>query len=375
MKVEDGFASAVLEAADACYAVPGYPVTDLAEKCGAEYTINEKIALEYALGTSLSGKRAVVIVKNAGMNTLSDPLVSATYQGLKAGVVIIAGDDTEVRGSQTRQDSRKYGGVASVPVLEPTADELCFSVEAAMQSSETYSRVAIIRVTPAVLDAEISDVSLPKRRNGYGILFPDDLTMRGKCEYAENITAVMKNERVPEKIVPETFASRGHYRTVCRTCPYKPLFSFLKNTLSQNNTAAICDTGCSLLSKNPPFSFSLANYGLGSSPAVARASTKVALMGDYAVLHSGLNALIDIYEKHGSLFCIILKNRKLGMTGGQNCSDILPYLAPFTPKVVSADDPRLAELIEKGVTEKTGLGILVVEGECPSGENHEIIEC
>ncbi|ABN06407.1 Indolepyruvate ferredoxin oxidoreductase alpha and beta subunits-like protein [Methanocorpusculum labreanum Z] len=375
MKAEDGFASAVLEAADACYAVPGYPVTDLAEKCDAEYTVNEKIALEYALGMSLSGKRAVVIVKNAGMNTLADPLVSATYQGLKAGVVIIAGDDTEVRGSQTRQDSRIYGEVASVPVLEPAADELCFSVEAAMQSSETYSRVAIIRVTPAVLDAKISDVSLPKRRNGYGILFPDDLTMRGKCEYAENITAVMKSDMIREKIVPETFASRGHYRTVCRNCPYKPLFSFLKNTLSQNNTAAICDTGCSLLSKNPPFSYSLANYGLGSSPAVALTSTKIALMGDYAVLHSGLNALIDIYEKHRSLFCIILKNRKLGMTGGQDCPDILPYLAPFTPTVVSADDPRLAELIEKGINEKTGLGILVVEGECPSGENHETIEC
>ncbi|MDD3047731.1 MAG: thiamine pyrophosphate-dependent enzyme [Methanocorpusculum sp.] len=375
MKAEDGCASAVLHAADVCYAVPGYPVTDLAEKCGAEYTINEKIALEYALGMSLSGKRAVVIVKNAGMNTLSDPLVSATYQGLKAGVVIIAGDDTEVRGSQTRQDSRKYGDVASVPVLEPTSDDLCSSVEAAMQSSETYSRVAIIRVTPAVLDAEISDVSLPERRDGSGIVFADDLTMKGRCEYAETITAVMKQKLIRENIVPETFASRGHYRTLCRNCPYKPLFSILKNTFSKNNTAAICDTGCSLLSKNPPFCFSHANYGLGSSPAVAAKSTKIALMGDYAVLHSGLNALIDMYEKHGSLFCIILKNRKLGMTGGQDCPDILPYLARFTPTVVSADDPRLEELVEKGVTENTGLGILVVEGECPSGENHETIEC
>ncbi len=375
MKAEDLFASAVLHAADVCYAVPGYPVTDLAEKCGAEYTINEKIALEYALGTSLSGKRAVVIVKNAGMNTLSDPLVSATYQGLRSGVVIIAGDDTQVRGSQTRQDSRKYGEVASVPVLEPTTDELCFSVEAAMQSSETYSRVAIIRVTPAVLNADIPEVSLPERRNGYGILFPDDLTMKGRCEYAENITAAMKHDENRQKIVPETFVSRGHYRMVCRTCPYKPLFRILKSTLSLNKAAAICDTGCSLLSKNPPFAFSLANYGLGSSPAVASKSTKVALMGDYAVLHSGLNALIDICEKDESLFCLILKNRKLGMTGGQDCPDILPYLARFRPTVVSADDPRLAELIEKGVTEKTGLGILVVEGECPSGENHETIEC
>ena len=375
MKAEDVFASAVLRAADVCYAVPGYPITDLAEKCGAEYTINEKIAFEYALGTSLSGKRAVVIVKNAGMNTLSDPLVSTTYQGLRSGVVIIAGDDTEVRGSQTRQDSRKYGDVASVLVLEPNADELSLSIEAAMQNSETYSRVVIIRVTPAVLDADIPEVSIPERRNGTGLLFPDDLTMKGRCEYAENITAGMNNDQNRQKIVPETFSFRGHYRTLCKNCPYKPLFLILKSTLSLNKSAAICDTGCSLLSKNPPFSFSLANYGLGSSPAVATKSTKVALMGDYAVLHSGLNALIDIYEKHESLFCIILKNRKLAMTGGQDCLDILPYLTRFTPTVVLADDPCLEKLIEEGVTEKTGLRILVIEGECPSGENHEIIEC
>ncbi len=375
MKAEDLFASAVLHAADVCYSVPGYPVTDLAEKCGAEYTINEKIALEYALGTSLSGKRAVVIVKNAGMNTLSDPLVSTTYQGLRSGVVIIAGDDTEVRGSQTRQDSREYGDVASVMVLEPTADELCFSVEAAMQISETYSRIVIIRVIPAVLDADIPDVSIPERRNGTGLLFPDDLPMKGRCEYAENITAVMKHDQTRQNIVPETFASRGHFRTLCKNCPYKPLFRILKSTLSQNKTAAICDTGCSLLSKNPPFCFSLANYGLGSSPAVARESTKIALMGDYAVLHSGLNALIDICEKDESLFCLILKNRKLGMTGGQDCPDILPYLTRFTPTVVSADDPGLGELIKEGVLENTGLVILVIEGECPSGENHETIEC
>ncbi|HJJ30237.1 MAG TPA: indolepyruvate ferredoxin oxidoreductase, partial [Methanocorpusculum sp.] len=93
MKAEDVFASAILHSADVCYSVPGYPITDLAVKCAAEYTINEKIALEYALGASLMGKRSVVIVKNAGMNTLSDPLVSATYQGLRCGVVIIAGDD------------------------------------------------------------------------------------------------------------------------------------------------------------------------------------------------------------------------------------------------------------------------------------------
>jgi len=375
MNAEDVFASAVLHAADVCYSVPGFPVTDLAEKCESEYTINEKTALEYALGTSLTGRRVVVIVKNAGMNNLADPLVSATYQGIRGGVVIIAGDDIEISGSQTRQDSRYYGDVASVTVFEPDAGQLCLSVELAMRSSETYSRVVIIRVTPEVLHAEVTESVIPERKNRTGALCPENLTISGRCEYAENITAVMKSDENYHKVVPKTFASRGHFRTLCHTCPYKPLFAILKKTLSDHNTSAISDTGCSLLSQNPLYGFSLANYGLGSSPAVAAKSTKIAMTGDFAVLHSGLNALIDIFEKGESLFCIVLQNRKMGMTGGQDCPDILPYLTCFHPSVVAGNDVNLEKLIENGIEEKNGLNILIVQGECPSGENHETIEC
>jgi TPP-dependent indolepyruvate ferredoxin oxidoreductase alpha subunit len=375
MNAEDVFASAVLHAADVCYSVPGYPISGLAEKCGAEYTINEKIALEYALGTSLTCRRAVVIVKNAGMNTLSDSLVGATYQGIRGGIVIIAGDDTEVSGSQTRQDSRYYGDVASVMVFEPSADVLCKSVESAMQSSETYSRIVIIRVTPEILHAEVPDCVIPERKNGIGALCPENLTMKGRSEYAENITAGMRGDAGYQQVVPETFGSRGHFRTLCKFCSYKPLFAILKKTLFSHQTTSISDTGCSLLSQNPLYGFSLANYGLGSSPAVAAKSTKIALTGDYAILHSGLNSLIDIFEKGESLFCIVLQNRKMGMTGGQDCPDILPYLACFHPLVVASNDINLEKLIENGIEEKNGLNILIVQGECPVGENHETIPC
>ena len=55
--------------------------------------MNEKTALEYALGDSLSGRRAAVIIKNVGLNACADPLLQATAQGLICGVVIVAGDD------------------------------------------------------------------------------------------------------------------------------------------------------------------------------------------------------------------------------------------------------------------------------------------
>ena len=56
-------------------------------------TTNEKVALEHALGDSLAGRRAAVIVKHVGLNACADPLVHATAQGLRAGVVVVVGDD------------------------------------------------------------------------------------------------------------------------------------------------------------------------------------------------------------------------------------------------------------------------------------------
>ncbi|MDV0443814.1 thiamine pyrophosphate-dependent enzyme [Methanorbis rubei] len=363
----DILSAAIHQASDTRYAVPGYPVTELAELCGAEYTINEKVALEYALGDSLSGRRSVVIVKNAGMNTLSDPLVTATVQGVRAGVVIVAGDDIELSASQTRQNSCIFGDLADVPIFEPNADELHSIVESAMEKSETYSRVAVIRIASPILQRETEWQTLPTRRPSPANEFPKDLTTKGMCEHAENVTAKMRGEKNYQQKIPKSYEHAGSITTFCRHCPYKPLLSLLK----ENNQKIIVDTGCSLLARKPPYTLSLANYGLGSSPAVAAKSTGVALCGDYAVLHSGLNALIDIAEKGHPLLCIILQNRTLAMTGGQKCPDITRYLSCFHPRTISADE--IEELEKELKSEQNGLKILIVSGTCPKEEHHEII--
>ena len=102
------------------YTVPGFPITGLGTITGAELVINEKTALEYALGDSLTGKRAAVIIKNVGVNACADSLLQATAQGLIGGVLLIAGDDPDAHGSQTAQDSRYYGeALQYLPVIEP----------------------------------------------------------------------------------------------------------------------------------------------------------------------------------------------------------------------------------------------------------------
>src|SRR5208337_2830767 len=179
MKGVGALAAAISAGTDRQYTVPGFPVTELGTLTQAEMVINEKTALEYALGDSLSGKRAAVIIKNVGVNACADPLVQATVQGIRGGVLLVVGDDPEAKGSQTAQDSRFYGELAEIPVIEPD-ETTCFAgVEAALTASETFSRVALPRFTPQLLEAEFPVRPVP-RTVGSGGLADPGLTMHGR---------------------------------------------------------------------------------------------------------------------------------------------------------------------------------------------------
>ncbi|ADN37231.1 indolepyruvate ferredoxin oxidoreductase alpha and beta subunits-like protein [Methanolacinia petrolearia DSM 11571] len=406
MTGEDLIAASVAVSADMVYTVPGYPVTSLGDKTGAEFVINEKTALEYAIGDSLAGKRSVVIVKNAGMNALADPLVITTTQGLKKGVLVIAGDDTEAKGSQNRQDSRYYAEVAEVPLIEPDEKSLHCAVEFGLSASEKYSRIAILRVTPRILDVEVKGIVVPAERgDGSGSLADPALTMKGRSQNADNITRKMfanskspviyppaihpDRDRKPDETgrqfiadhrtatpppftkEPETMASRGFSRGLCPNCPYRPLF----DTIAASGRETICDTGCSLLAKNPPYNFGIANYGLGSSVAVAAKSTGLALLGDYAVLHSGLNSLIDIWQKSLPILCVVLVNRRAAMTGMKAVADIAPYLGWAKPVRLDCGGGSMEIIAEKLGEKREKPEIILVYGQCPEGESHEAVKC
>jgi len=141
--------------------------------------------------------------------------------------------------------------------------------------------------------------------------------------------------------------------------------------LRDRGLRAICDMGCSVLAMNPPYRVGVAAYGLGSSIAVAARSSGVALCGDYALLHSGINALVDVYERRLPILCIVLKNNRLGMTGGQPGYDPVPYLRWANPLVIPADHPNLPLLLRKGKETRT----IVIEGTCPEGETYERVAC
>jgi indolepyruvate ferredoxin oxidoreductase alpha subunit len=114
----------------------------------ARWLTNEKVALETALGASVSGKRALVLVKHVGMNLLSDPLITSVTHTIGAGLVVIAGDDPGVKGSQNEQDSRWYGRIAETAVYDPTDPNAAYnSLRRAYELSEETRTPVILRVT------------------------------------------------------------------------------------------------------------------------------------------------------------------------------------------------------------------------------------
>ncbi len=136
--------------------VPGFPITELMEAVGdgikREWSVNEKVALEIALGSSVCGERSAVITKHVGMNILADPLVTSAMHTIGAGVVIIAGDDPGVQKSQNEQDSRYYGLVAEVPVFDPSTPETAYlCIKEAFPLSEKVKTPVIIRLTDRLL--------------------------------------------------------------------------------------------------------------------------------------------------------------------------------------------------------------------------------
>jgi len=103
----------------------GTPSTEILEnvvnykEIYTEWAPNEKVALEVAIGASFAGVRALSTMKHVGLNVAADPLFTASYTGVRGGLVIVVADDPSMYSSQNEQDSRNYAYAAKLPMLEP----------------------------------------------------------------------------------------------------------------------------------------------------------------------------------------------------------------------------------------------------------------
>lgn len=138
---------------------PGTPSTEVLETIAkrnpgdiyVEWSVNEKAGMEVAAGAAYAGARALVTMKQVGLNVASDPLMSLEYIGVKGGMVVLVADDPGPISSQTEQDTRTFGMFSKVPVFDPSSVGDAYEmIQEAFDFSEKYGTPVIFRTTTRV---------------------------------------------------------------------------------------------------------------------------------------------------------------------------------------------------------------------------------
>ena len=451
MSGNEAVARAVWEAgARVAAAYPGTPSTEILEALAAypdiysEWSVNEKVSLEVALGAAMAGSRSFCAMKHVGMNVASDALMTMTLTGVVGGLVIAIADDVGLSSSQNEQDSRFWGRFAHVPLLEPADSQEAHAFTlAAFALSERFEVPVILRLTtrichvkglvtvgersePAVAGfrkdvgrwvmvpsaagrrlplmfererslrnaAETSELNFAEtgsdRRVGFitsgpaymhvresfpaapvfklGFSYPLPFArLRAFAEQCERIVVVeeveplieselkaqgiavigkdilpLSGELSPQILKPAIARLLGEPEppaaptpalpvfprppTMCVACPHLGVYY----TLSQLRNVTISgDIGCYTLGFGQPWNALDACISMGASMGMALGLDKgrsdaekgqkiVAVIGDSTFLHMGMQGLLDIVYNRGNVTVLLLDNRAVGMTGGQD---------------------------------------------------------
>jgi indolepyruvate ferredoxin oxidoreductase alpha subunit len=453
--------------------VPGYPITEIAESLGARISVNEKVAMEMALGASATGARSMVIIKQVGMNVLADPLVISATHTIGSGLVVLVGDDLGPSGSQVEMDSRFFGPLAKLPVLDPKDPPALYStILEAYQLSESLRIPIIVRVTKRLISsqgralppllskgsgqefeksvwdltargrhqrhhqeviamAEEASQATPLNRiqisgnigivaSGYPAKLSESLgvsilslgfayplpwklirrfveghrfilvaeepepfiesqlrispKVKGKLtghlpfgllERSDIIKALEGLEKNPYLVLPtyENVEERG-FPGICDNCPFIPLF----RALGKLDVPVAGDAGCAIRATRQPYESVDMVYGLGSSIGVASGFGKkgIALIGDFALAHTGLQGLINAVWQKKEVLVVLLQNGVAATTGGQEAPDLMKLLETLVPtRRLELNDSE--ECIEKVLREelaRPGASALVSIGKC-----------
>ena len=135
---------------------PGTPSTEILEtfeKLGgrAQWSPNEKVALEVGIGVAFAGARALVTMKHVGLNVAADPLFTVAYTRLDGALVVVSADDPGMASSQNEQDNRRYALAAGVPMLEPSDSQEAYEFTLrAIEISERWQVPVLLRMTTRV---------------------------------------------------------------------------------------------------------------------------------------------------------------------------------------------------------------------------------
>jgi len=151
-------------------AYPGTPSTEILENIAgygpidAQWSPNEKVAFEVAMGASFGGVRTLVAMKHVGLNVAADPMFTSSYVGVNGGFVIVTADDPGMHSSQNEQDNRRYAKFAKLPCLEPSdSQEAKDFVGKALDISERFDTPVLLHMTTRICHSK-GVVTLGRRR-------------------------------------------------------------------------------------------------------------------------------------------------------------------------------------------------------------------
>ncbi len=187
-------------------AYPGTPSTEITENIAkydeiySEWSPNEKVALEVAIGASIAGARSICSMKHVGLNVAADPLFTVSYTGVNGGLVIMVADDPGMHSSQNEQDTRFYARSSKTPLLEPADSQECKDyVKEAFEISEKYDCPVIVRLTTRIAHSqssvelgEKSDYKVKEYKKNFGKYVMMPAMARGRHVEVEKRMAALR---------------------------------------------------------------------------------------------------------------------------------------------------------------------------------------
>lgn len=222
-------------------AYPGTPSTEILENISkyseiySQWSVNEKVAMEVASGSSISGARSLVAMKHVGLNVASDPFMTLSYTGVNGGLVIISADDPDMHSSQNEQDNRYYPKFSKIPMLEPSDSQEAkdFVIEA-LNISERFDTPVLIRTTTRISHSS-SVVRLKERIKIENMQYKKD---------SKKYVMIPAYGRSRHKILLERWKKLEDFsNNFYSNCVYIPSNNLVKNTYLKNNINIFKDTG------------------------------------------------------------------------------------------------------------------------------------
>ncbi len=222
-------------------------------------------------------------------------------------------------------------------------------------------RVLVVEETGTVIESQLQSGSVLGRRSGhlpYGGLTGDDILFA-----MEN----MDQDAIELDVYPETLESRGFTREICDDCPFIPIYEAIKNVKKEKGIVIAGDVGCSI--RTAPAGVVDLAYALGSAIGVASGMPEksIAVTGDFGLVHSGLQALLDAKSNKRDVLAIVLQNRVSAMTGGQDVPDMTRVIRACCNDVTVIDesaDQRFIERLIHGKLTTRGVSVIVANGRC-----------